>query len=112
MAIFFLQKQSEIETDWQPRADVYRTPRGWAVKFDLAGVRPEDVTVQVFDCYVRVAGVRRDWAIQRDWRHHSLEITYSRFERLIELPCHLDRFEVSFRCQEGMLLVEVSTEKE
>ena len=28
---------------WQPRADVHRMPGGWLVKFELAGVRPEDV---------------------------------------------------------------------
>ena len=30
---------------WRPAADVYRVRDGWLVKFDLAGVRPEDVEV-------------------------------------------------------------------
>ena len=32
---------------WRPSADVYRTRRGWLVKFDLAGVRPSDITMAV-----------------------------------------------------------------
>lgn len=31
------------KTFWQPPADIYRLARGWLVKFELAGVRPEDV---------------------------------------------------------------------
>ena len=32
---------------WQPAVDIYQTPVGWLVKVDLAGVRPDDVTVEL-----------------------------------------------------------------
>ena len=38
---------AERQTPWQPSADVYRTRDGWLVKFDLAGVKTEDVTVSM-----------------------------------------------------------------
>jgi HSP20 family protein len=112
MAIFFFQKQDMIEPAWEPRADVYSTPAGWVVKFDLAGVRPEDVKVEMEDRLLRVSGVRRDWIIERDWRHHSMEIAYSRFERVIKLPCEAQRCRVSIERQDGMLIVRIENPRE
>ncbi len=35
------------EMVWHPAADIYRAPCGWLLKFDLAGVNPEDVAIAV-----------------------------------------------------------------
>ena len=52
---------------------------GWILKFDLAGVRLEDVQVHVSKRTVMVSGVRRDCMVEDGCRHYSMEITYSRF---------------------------------
>ena len=31
---------------WSPPVDIYRTRDGWLVKFDLAGVRAEDIVLK------------------------------------------------------------------
>ena len=33
------------EACWRPAADIYRTRTGWLIKYDLAGVRPEDIEI-------------------------------------------------------------------
>ena len=53
------------EACWQPSADIYRTPEGWLVKFDLAGVRPEDIIVAVQNSHLIVRGTRRDWLVEQ-----------------------------------------------
>lgn len=93
---------------WQPLADVYRTSHGWLLKFDLAGVRLEDVTVCVRGRYVSVAGSRRDTVIEEGYSYYSMEISYSRFERTIEMPVSLDRARVALEAREGILMVRVS----
>ena len=35
------------EPCWRPATDVYQTPQGWLLKFDLAGVRPEEISVGI-----------------------------------------------------------------
>lgn len=35
------------DTCWCPHADIYRGTNAWLVKFDLAGVRSEDLSVSV-----------------------------------------------------------------
>ena len=99
--------------DFVPRADVYRTPSGWVVKFDLAGVRPQDVTVEARGTRLRVSGVRRDRFVERGYRHHSMEISYSSFERTLQLPCDCDEehASISTELQEGMLVVTIETKK-
>lgn len=90
---------------WSPRADVYRTPTGWLLKFDLAGVDPEDVTVAADRSQIQVKGVRRDHFVEKGFRHHSMEISYSQFERTLRLPedCEISSIRTEYR--EGMLLV-------
>ncbi len=90
---------------WSPRADIYRTPRGWVVKFDLAGVRPDEVRVDAEPSQIRVSGVRRDRFVERGFRHHSMEISYSRFERTVRLPCRADVAKIETQYEEGMLIV-------
>lgn len=99
--------------DFAPRADVYRTPSGWVVKFDLAGVKPQDVTVEARGTRLRVTGVRRDRFVERGYRHHSMEISYSRFERTLKLPCDCDAEEatISTEISEGMLVVTIEPKK-
>jgi HSP20 family protein len=66
---------------WCPAADVYRTPDGWLVKLDLAGVGSDDIEITIEEQTLRVAGIRRDSIYEEGLTYHQLEITYSRFEK-------------------------------
>ena len=95
---------------WQPLADVYRTPDGWMIKGDLAGVRPEDVTISVQGSRLVIRGTRHDCTLDEGCCHYRLEIAYSRFERAIELPDNVEHAQVTTEFREGMLLVRIRTE--
>src|SRR5882724_10643122 len=45
---------------WNPAADVYKIQGGWVVKIDLAGVRPDEIELEVQGGNLRVRGCRRD----------------------------------------------------
>jgi len=100
------------ETTWRPSADVYRTRDGWLLKFDLAGVLPEDIRVHAGPCSVTVSGIRRDCVIEEGWSPYSMEISYSRFERTIHLPCALEAARLGVDYRNGMLLVRITPEGE
>ena len=95
---------------WQPSADVYRTRDGWLIKFDLAGVRPEDVTVAVRGRRVSVSGVRRDLIVEEGCSYYSMEISYNRFQRSLEMPADLENAQVTLEARNGLLLVRMITE--
>jgi HSP20 family protein len=98
------------QASWQPAADIYRTRSGWLLKFELAGVTPEDVNIQVQRSRLTVSGVRRDLLVDEDCSFYSMEIAYNRFERTVELPCDLDKADIEFEFRNGILVVRVATE--
>lgn len=113
MSMFFPPDSArKLQSCWSPNADVYRAPWGWVIKFDLAGVPLDDVSIEVRDRVLRVSGVRRDWIAQSDWSYYSMEIAYSRFERTIQLPDPLSHARISTECQDGMLIIHIKSGKE
>jgi HSP20 family protein len=110
MQSFFPCGEAMREAVWQPSVDVYRTPKGWLLKFDLAGVRPEDVSLKVEGCRVTIQGVRRDWLTEEGCHYYRMEITYNHFERCVELPCDVEPASVATDYRHGMLLVHLITE--
>jgi HSP20 family protein len=94
---------------WRPSADIYRVQGGWLAKFDLAGVRPEDIRVTVSGRYLTVRGSRHDWQITEGVACHSMEIAYSDFERSIEFPADLEQAQIVTEYRDGMLYVRLLT---
>jgi HSP20 family protein len=101
---------ADSPTPWQPDVDIYRTRYGWLLKFDLAGVQVEDVTVSLRGRRVSVSGVRRDTLIEEGSSYYSMEISYNRFERAVEMPANLENAQFSLEARDGLLLVRVITE--
>jgi HSP20 family protein len=98
------------EAVWRPAVDVYRTERGWLLKFDLAGVRPQDVTLKVHGNRLTIQGVRRDLTTEQGCSHYRMEISYSHFERTLELPGTIEPASIATDYRNGMLLVHLTTE--
>ncbi|HYP29759.1 MAG TPA: Hsp20/alpha crystallin family protein [Blastocatellia bacterium] len=92
---------------WQPAVDIYKCAEGWKIKFDLAGVRAEDVQLLATDDKLIVRGVRRDSVITQGWSYYQLEITYSRFERVLKIPCDLSKAEIRSECIDGWFLLHI-----
>jgi HSP20 family protein len=92
---------------WNPPVDVYHVEGGWLLKFELAGVGPDDMTVAVEGRRVVVRGSRLDRCLEPGCAVHQLEITYTRFERAVELPESLERAAVRCEFHHGMVLVRV-----
>ncbi len=112
MQPFFLATgRGMAEPIWRPAIDVYRCDYGWLVKFDLAGVRVEDISLEASGCRLTLRGCRRDWATDEGLHHYLMEISYSHFERTVELPCELGSARLSTEYRDGMLLVRVQLEK-
>ncbi|MDX2152411.1 MAG: Hsp20/alpha crystallin family protein [Bryobacteraceae bacterium] len=107
--LFFTNLPAEQST-WQPAVDIYRGKgEGWILKFDLAGVQPEDVAISVQGCRVQVTGIRKDWLVDEGATHYSMEISYSRFERAVDLPCELEGAAWNIEFRHGILIVRLTS---
>lgn len=54
-----------------------------------------------------VRGVRRDSVITEGWSYYQLEITYSRFERVLQLPFDLSRAEIHSESRDGWFILHI-----
>jgi HSP20 family protein len=96
------------QTHWQPSVDAYRTSCGWVLKYELAGVRPDEVELAVSGRTVSLRGLRRDILVEEHQQAYSMEISYNQFERVIELPEDVSRMILSTDYRDGMLIVRMS----
>jgi HSP20 family protein len=96
---------------WQPAVDVYRCAGGWLLKFELAGVRQEDIQVEADSRGITVSGIRRDFRQLELQETHLMEIAYSRFERFVALPEAIENVQLRVEYRDGMLYVQALTMK-
>ena len=97
---------------WCPAADVYRTQEGWIVKVDLAGVKPTDVDIIIDGDLLRISGSRRDGTCGEGVSHYQLEITYSRFEKMIRFPRSIEHASIERDYHDGLLILRLSEDQE
>jgi HSP20 family protein len=96
---------------WYPAADVYQTKTGWIVKVELAGISLDDIEIEVQDKTLYIAGTRRDTTCCDGVHHHQLEITYSRFEKILRFPRVLDNAKLEYHYKDGLLIVHLGSDK-
>ncbi|MDX6531752.1 MAG: hypothetical protein QOH41_4042 [Blastocatellia bacterium] len=97
---------------WCPAADVYRTDNGWIVKVDLAGIRPGDIEITLDGRVLRISGLRRDRTCGEGVSHYQLEITYSRFEKMIQFPRSIEHATIERDYNDGLLTLRLREEEE
>ena len=108
MHAFFLPAAERcVDSPWCPAADVYRGRHGWLVKYELAGVRPDDLELTALGKRLTLRGVRRDSTALEGCHYYQMEIAYSHFERSLTLPCDLERADITTEYRDGMLLVRI-----
>jgi HSP20 family protein len=105
--------QSGLPPDkfWEPLVDIYETKDALKVKVELAGVKPEDIHLELSGDgnALTVRGVRRDGDMEVAGRtvFHQMEVYLGPFERTVPLPPHLNlaRDAISAMFRDGFLLV-------
>ncbi len=114
-ALFLPGADACLDAPWKPNVDVYRTRTGWLVKFELAGVRAEEIDLQVLGNRMTLRGQRRDTVLEACQKagepspvQHRMEIACCRFERTLELPCDLKQADITTEYRDGLLLVRIN----
>jgi len=106
----FLGSSKEVRTSgrlWYPAADVYQTPDGWLVKVELAGVSAEEIEIEIQGNILYIAGTRRDKSCAAGVSYHQMEITYSRFEKVLKFPSSIDGARIEHNFDNGLLIISL-----
>lgn len=92
---------------WQPSADVFETADEIIVRFEVAGVRGDDLRVNVEGTVLRLRGVRRTPPSAAIDRLQQMEISFGPFEREIAIQAVFDSETVRARLEDGFLEVRI-----
>ena len=96
-----------IERSWMPAVDIIDTPEAYVLKVELAGMKPEDVHVELEDDVLTIRGERHQEEKLDTEQYQSTEWHYGAFQRSISLPRSVKRDAIEATYEDGVVEVHV-----
>lgn len=102
-----LRYYGDAQRRWHPAVDIVETEAGYQLYFDVPGISPADVGVEVDQGILRVQGQRqRPEADNQKLRYK--ERTFGQFNRTFKLPEDADAAAITARYERGVLVVDIA----
>lgn len=101
------EERSTQSVAWMPRINVKQSGDDISVRVELAGIRPEDVDVEITDGVLIIKGERKADETKEGEGWLVRESSYGSFERSIVLPEGVDPASIRADFHDGMLDVHV-----
>ena len=92
---------------WRPQVDIYESPDEIMIVTDIAGVKTEDLYVEVHRRVLRIYG-KRVTPVRGNTRYHLAEIPYGYFERNLSLPLPIDTESITATYADGLLQIRMA----
>jgi HSP20 family protein len=97
----------DSEPEGQLTVDVYQTPNEIVVESAIAGVKPEDIDVNVTNDSVAIKGARQREREVKDGDYFYQECYWGKFSRAIILPQEVDPDNSTVTFKNGVLTVRM-----
>lgn len=88
-----------------PFANLAETESGYELTLDLPGVDPNEVSVELNDGKLVVAGERKVEAEEVGKTYHRVERRYGQFRRVVAIPAPVDEDKITAEYKSGVLTV-------
>ena len=88
---------------WRPPTDVYETDDAVVVRVEVAGMREEDIAIELVGRSLSIRGSRPDTSTRR--AYHQMEIRFGEFSIEMELPVPVASEQVAAAYNNGFLIV-------
>ncbi len=92
---------------WMPHLEVCERGGSFIVRADLPGIKRDDVSVEVRDDELCIAGERREAREEREEGFYRTERQYGRFYRSVPLPEGVDPEKAEATFRDGVLEVKM-----
>lgn len=90
-----------------PFANLAETETGYELTLDLPGVDPEDVSVELNEGRLVIAGERKSEVEDSDKTFHRVERRYGHFRRVLAIPAPVDEDGIVAEYRDGVLTVSL-----
>lgn len=97
----------EAEEEGQLTVDVYQTPEEIVLKTMVAGVRPEDLDINITRDMVTIKGKREEVAEVNDHDYFHKELYWGSFSRTVMLPEEIEVEEADAVERHGLLTIKL-----
>jgi HSP20 family protein len=104
--------REQSERAWAPAVEVMQRDGNYVVRAELAGLAPEDVTVEITDDAIVLEGERKEEREEERGGTHVTERRYGKFYRAIPLPDGAKTDQARAVLQNGVLEVTVPMEEQ
>lgn len=99
----FGRPNAEREYTFRPAVDIYEDSDGIHVKAEIAGVKPEDIKVDVHDNVLTISGERKLENEDKKEGYHRVERFYGSFSRSFALPGEVATEDIDAAYKDGVL---------
>lgn len=96
-------EQAFFRSDFSPSCELSEDKSNFYAKFDIPGVKKEDVKVQMDGGQLTVSAERREEKKNEDKKNVYSEISYGAFERSFTLPVSVDAKKIEAKFDNGVL---------
>lgn len=93
---------------WRPQVDIYECADEIMILVEVAGVKVEDLFVEITRKSLKVSGWRRELPLKENTRYRLAEIYYGYFERSLSLPVPVDTESAEATYGDGLLQICLS----
>jgi HSP20 family protein len=117
-SIFSDFARPEGETDqlaagnFVPAVDVYEDEHKLVLKFEVPGIKPEDLDIRVEGRMLTVRGERKWDNEQKEENYHRIERRYGSFVRSFSLPATVDTENIDAQSEHGVLQLTLNKKPE
>lgn len=88
---------------WKPQMDIFETRNEIIIQAEMAGVRRQDIIIEVSNKAVKISGTRKSNQPDPTATYRLAEIQFGQFERVLYLPSVIDVEKVSASFSTGFL---------
>ncbi|WP_283786914.1 Hsp20/alpha crystallin family protein [Bermanella sp. WJH001] len=103
--------QAMIKADWHPVVDVSEGDDAFHVHAELAGVKKEDIEINVNENVLTLTGQRENKHEQSSKKAHRIERAYGSFARSFSLPDSADAEKIAASFNDGVLEITIPKAK-
>jgi HSP20 family protein len=104
--------RSSEARSWTPPMDLVEADDHFLLRADLPGMREDDVSIEVRDNTLRIAGERKTEHEQRERGWYRLERQFGKFSRALTLPEGVNADTIEAKFDHGVLEVRIPKPEE
>jgi HSP20 family protein len=112
MPLAEMTRGSQLLSGWTPALDLYEDKDNLYVRFELPGMKKEDIDLSLHDDSLSISGERKTEEKFHDAEVYRAERFFGRFQRTVTLPVPVAADKIKAQYQDGILRVTLPKSEE